>query len=127
MRLILDAPFYQKEFRGRWAAEAETLPMDGVLRSLLENPRHEVYASSEIGEGCLELEEFENGLFTHYLLDGLSGSAERDQNGRVTWKEAFDLAQRYTVAHARFEGREQTPSAHSARAMDNVGEEVGNR
>ena len=117
--LILDAPFLQTEFRGREAGEPEVLSLREGLQGLLRSRRHRVLTACQIGEGSIELDDFENGLFTHYLLEGLAGRAGTAGDDRVTWEEAFEFAKSFTEAQARLENKVQTPGYYK------LGEEVG--
>lgn len=48
--------------------------------------------ASRAGEGSQEAEKWGggHGVFTHFLLEGLKGKADRNQDGFVTIKEAYD-------------------------------------
>jgi len=48
-----------------------------------------VMASSEAGEVSQELEELKHGVFTYYLLDGLKGKADVDQDQVIDINEAY--------------------------------------
>lgn len=57
-------------------------------------------------ESSLETEDLKAGLFTHYLLDGLAGRADRDKDGLIGHSELFEYAAAKTQA-ASFQ--KQTP------------------
>jgi hypothetical protein len=67
-------------------ADAYRRPPDGVL----------VLASCGARQASREHKELGHGVFMHYLLDGLRGSADRkesgNRNGRVSVKELYDYA-----------------------------------
>ena len=57
-----------------------------------------VLASSAASEDSRESEELRSSVFTHHLLVGLRGAADRDGDDRVTVQEAFMYASRGTKA-----------------------------
>lgn len=52
------------------------------------------------GESAQESSRLAGGVFTHYLLSGLRGAADRDGDGRVTLAEVYDFVYGRTLAHA---------------------------
>lgn len=67
-----------------------------------------VFAASDWGETAREDEGLRNDIYTHFLIEGLNGAADRNVDGAVTATEAHDYARRRTFAFT--EGR-QRPSA----------------
>ncbi|MBI3185282.1 MAG: caspase family protein [Myxococcales bacterium] len=67
-----------------------------------------VFSACDWGETAREDEKLENDIYTHFLVDGLGGGADRNGDGAVTATEAHDFARRRTFAFT--EGR-QRPSA----------------
>jgi hypothetical protein len=67
-----------------------------------------VFAACDWGETAREDEGLRNDIYTHFLIDGLNGAADRNFDGAVTATEAHDHARRHTYAFT--EGR-QRPSA----------------
>jgi uncharacterized caspase-like protein len=67
-----------------------------------------VFAACDWGETAREDEGLKNDIYTHFLIDGLNGSADRNVDGAVTATEAHDYARRRTYGFT--EGR-QRPSA----------------
>ncbi|MFL5357899.1 caspase family protein [Archangium sp.] len=67
-----------------------------------------VFAACDWGETAREDEGLRNDIYTHFLIDGLNGAADRNIDGAVTATEAHDYARRRTYAFT--EGR-QRPSA----------------
>jgi hypothetical protein len=55
-------------------------------------------ASSSESEFAQESDELRGSFFTHFLLTGLRGAADRDRNGRVSLVESYDFASRHTLA-----------------------------
>lgn len=52
------------------------------------------------GEPAQESSRLAGGVFTHYLLSGLRGAADRDGDGRVTLTEVYDFVYGRTLAHS---------------------------
>jgi len=62
------------------------------------------------GEAAQESSRLAGGVFTHYLLSGLRGAADRDGDGRVTLAEVYDFVYGRTLAHSvAGAGRVQRP------------------
>ncbi len=65
-----------------------------------------IMTASGANEVSAEDEKLQHGVFTYYLLEGLSGAADADQDGLVTVAEAY----RYVSTHVpRATGQEQHP------------------
>ncbi len=56
-----------------------------------------ILASSRAGEPAQESDLLGGAVFTHFLLSGMRGAADRDRDGRVTVAEAYAHAYRRTV------------------------------
>jgi hypothetical protein len=67
-----------------------------------------VFSACDWGETAREDERLENDIYTHYLVEGLTGSADRNLDGAITATEAHDYARRRTFA---FTSGRQRPSA----------------
>ncbi|MFP2960161.1 caspase domain-containing protein [Myxococcus sp. 1LA] len=90
-------------------AELEGIKSGFYARPLEESSRASmVFAACDWGETAREDEGLRNDIYTHFLIDGLSGAADRNGDGAVTATEAHDHARRRTFAFT--EGR-QRPSA----------------
>jgi len=76
--------------------EAHAKSLSGISRSLVSPPEGIlVLASCKEGEKSWEHDEFKHGVFVHYLLEGLSGKADRqsgDRNNRVSLLELYKYA-----------------------------------
>ncbi len=68
-----------------------------------------IISASNGKELSLELEEYKHGVFTYYLLDGLKGKADRNEDGYIEVEEIWDFVKRQVQEKARSEGNEQTP------------------
>lgn len=90
-------------------AELAGIKAGFYARPLEESSRASmVFAACDWGETAREDEGLKNDIYTHFLIDGLAGAADRNIDGAVTATEAHDYARRRTYAFT--EGR-QRPSA----------------
>ncbi len=60
-------------------------------------------------EVALETSELGHGVFTYYLLEGLSGKADRDGDGIVTVSELYEYVEQQVDRKARAAGGRQRP------------------
>ena len=120
--LVLDAPFPSR-FQGRSTGDETTESLDGALEEILALPNAQVLSASRIGEGCLEIEDFGQGVFTHYLIDALEGQGDGDGDGEVTWEEACRYAAEMAEGHALLEGVVQHPGFYRSPGSREVAEE----
>ncbi len=75
--------------------ERSSVPMKlDVVADALANPPDGILVLSSCGsrEKSQEDSRFGHGVFTHFLLDGLRGSADADGDGRVVLSELFEHA-----------------------------------
>lgn len=90
-------------------AELALLKGPSLVRPLEEASRASlIFAASDWGETAREDETLENDVYTHYLVEALGGSGDRNGDGAVTATEAHDFARRRTWVFSQ--GR-QRPSA----------------
>jgi uncharacterized caspase-like protein len=75
--------------------------------------RVSVFAASERNEIASSQDESRHGLFTHYLLQGLSGDADANKDGHVTLQELYRYVQAHVIIDARRSHHEQTPTLSS--------------
>ena len=68
-----------------------------------------VLSASDWSEAAREDDALSNDVYTHFLVEALDGSGDRNLDGAVSATEAHDYARRRTYAHTQ--GR-QRPSAH---------------
>ncbi len=69
-----------------------------ALTATPDSPRGTVeLRASSAGEAAQESEEYAGAVFTHFLISGLRGGADADQDGRVTLTELYSYAYRRTV------------------------------
>ncbi len=90
-------------------AELASLKAAGFERPLEAASRAAVVLSAaDWGEAAREDETLQNDVYTHFLVEGLGGGADRNGDGAVTATEAHDYARRRTWVFSQ--GR-QRPSA----------------
>ena len=66
-------------------------------------------SASDGKELSLELEEYQHGVFTYYLLEGLKGKADSNTDGIVEVDEIWDYVKNQVRERARKAGNPQTP------------------
>ncbi|MBL8933994.1 MAG: caspase family protein [Archangium sp.] len=87
----------------------ELASLKGPVRPLEESSRAAmVLSASDFGEPAREDEGLQNDVYTHFLVEALSGLGDRNGDGAVTATEAHDWARRKTWA---FSNGRQRPSA----------------
>lgn len=67
-------------------------------------------------EGDKIIGETQNSLFTHYLVKGLLGEADRDGNGQITVDELYD----YAYEQVKLATPKQTPSKFSSKQQGEI-------
>jgi len=108
--LVLDCGFDgQGRSKGSRALDADKAGAE--LESVAEAAGAAVLASSSPKTACLALSHLEAGLFTHHLVDGLGGAADRDANGGLTHAELYAYLEDRVVAESSYVGSPQTPLA----------------
>jgi len=89
--------------------EEELASLKGPLHPLESSSRAAmVLSASDFGETAREDETLQNDVYTHFLVEALSGKGDRNGDGAVSATEAHDYARRRTWAFSQ--GR-QRPSA----------------
>ena len=68
-----------------------------------------VLSAASGGQFSGALKEKEHGLFTYYVLKGLGGDADSDQDKKLTMGELGKYVQIKVKERAAIEGREQIP------------------
>ncbi len=67
------------------------------LRSRLSSEGLIILTASAAGEDAQESDELQGSFFTHYLVSGLLGAADRDGDNHVGLQEAYDYAYQHTL------------------------------
>lgn len=78
-------------------------------RNSTNNLNIAVMMSSKANEYSWQTSEFEMGVFTHYLMEGLGGAANRDGNGFVTIQELYYYVYHKVIDKTKEYGTQQTP------------------
>ncbi len=60
-----------------------------------------VMVSSQAGEKSMESSKLRQGTFSHFLIQGLKGNADRDRNNMVTISELFNYVSRQVKSYTR--------------------------
>jgi hypothetical protein len=105
--LVLDCGF---DGQGRSVASGEP-GLEAELDGIASAAGAVVVSASGPRDDLLAPEPLESGLFSHHLVAGLRGAADRDEDGRVTVGELFSLAREHTQAYAARFGKQQRPRA----------------
>jgi len=87
---------------------------NALKRQFAQSSGKVMITSSRPEEVSVEKPGMANSVFTHYLLEGLKGKADKDQDGLVTAQEAYDYTYRLTKDET--EGR-QHPQFESGRMV----------
>ena len=89
---------------------AEELATRGVLPKL--PPRWFAYWSCAAGESAYEDPRVQHGVFPHFVIEGLRGSADASEDGRVTTAELEEFVTPKTTDHVKTRlGKSQTPQS----------------
>lgn len=73
-------------------------------------PRVAVLAAAESEEVAGSLPERGHGLFSYYVLKGLSGAADAKDAGHLTLRQLHAYVRKHVILDARRQNREQTPT-----------------
>ncbi len=82
---------------------------DLFLERLTRARGRAIVSAARPNEVSLELAELGHGLFTHYVLEGLKGSADSNADGIVTVQELYEYVEREVAQRSRTEGGSQHP------------------
>jgi uncharacterized caspase-like protein len=82
---------------------------DQFLERLTRSRGRVVITASGPNEVALELPALGHGIFTYYLLEGLSGKADRNGDGIVTVSELYEYVEDQVDRRARAAGGRQRP------------------
>ena len=82
---------------------------DGFLERLAQGRGRLVMTASRANEVALEPVELGHGLFTYYVLEGLSGKADRNGDGVVTVSELYPYVEDQVERRSRTAGGRQRP------------------
>jgi uncharacterized caspase-like protein len=80
-----------------------------LQQRVLQTKGRAIVASSRPNEMSIGLAELGHGIFTHYLLEGLRGTADRDQDRVVTLHELYEYVEANVTRRSRAMGGSQHP------------------
>jgi uncharacterized caspase-like protein len=109
--VFLDA-CYSGAAGGRTFASKRTraLRVDDVFLDRLARSRgRAIITAARASEVSLELPDLGHGLFTHYLLQGLRGTADLDRDGVVALQELYTYLEQQVTQKSRAIGGNQHP------------------
>ena len=78
--------------------------VDLFLQEFRNSSGRAIISSSGPEQISWEIPQLKNSVFTHYLLEGLKGKADKDHDGVVTLNEAYEYA--YSRTKDETEGRQ---------------------
>ena len=110
--IVLLDTCYSGSAGGRTFSRSQTrspLLSDRFLEKLARSRGRLIITASGANEVALELPELAHGLFTHYVLEGLAGQADRDRDGVITVAELYEYVEREVDKKARSVGGRQRP------------------
>jgi uncharacterized caspase-like protein len=68
-----------------------------------------IVTASRSSEVSIELPELGHGIFTHYLVQGLKGTADLDRDGIVSLQELYQYLEQEVSRKSRAVGGNQHP------------------
>ncbi len=110
-RILLIADACNSGGFSRERTKATISPLKTFIREFADSVGRVVLTSSRPEEYSVEKSYLGNSVFTHFLLEGLRGGADKDANGVITINEAYRYAYDYTknetqgAQHPQFDGR----------------------
>jgi uncharacterized caspase-like protein len=109
--MLLDT-CYSGTAGGRTFARASTRATglnDQFLDRLTRSRGRVIMTASGPNEVALELPNLGHGVFTYYVLEGLKGKADRNNDGLVTVSELYEYVEDQVASTARLAGGRQRP------------------
>lgn len=97
---------------GRTLAQPGFQPRASLTDEFLDDLGGEgrcVVTACGVNEVSLEIPEFGHGLFTYYVVEGLKGAADTDEDGLVTMRELYDYVYKHVTEKARGLGGSMKP------------------
>jgi hypothetical protein len=82
---------------------------DLFLERLARSRGRAILTASRSAEVSIELPELGHGVFTHYLVQGLKGTADLDRDGIVTLQELYEYVEQQVTQKSRAVGGNQHP------------------
>lgn len=108
--LVLDACFSRPSVLG-YQEKLAIKPRPRFLYGMaFQGEERAVFTSSDGNETSLESKSLNNGLYTHYLLEGLRGKADKNKDNCITAQEVQSYVREKVSREAQRLGKTQTPS-----------------
>ena len=92
---------------------ADARPMIIPLQEIQVSQNINIFSAASGSQISGALKDKEHGLFTYYLLKGMSGSADIDNDKKISLSELSQFVKRNVKRQAAIDGREQVPSLNS--------------
>lgn len=83
--------------------------MNNIRRNDDRNMNIAVMSACKANEFSWQTSSYEMGVFTHFLIKGLSGAANSDGNKYITIKELFHYVYKHVIAETKYYESLQTP------------------
>lgn len=77
------------------------MPLPPDIRNLTTSGEA-IITSSGIGEDSHEIEQLRGSIFTHYLLSGMRGAADKNSDSKISLHEVYNYAYHKTKTHTLF-------------------------
>ncbi|NNN06665.1 MAG: hypothetical protein HKL90_12250 [Elusimicrobia bacterium] len=100
---------------GRSVLAPGTRPLVTVRAPKRVPPNISILTASGSDEIAGSAPQFRHGLFSYYVLRGLSGDADTTGTGHVTLEQLYAYVHKHVILDARRQNREQTPTLTSPR------------
>jgi tetratricopeptide (TPR) repeat protein len=68
-----------------------------------------IFSAASPSQSSWEMKSLGHGLFTHHVIEGLNGKADRNSDGLINAKELYDYTATQVQQDAEREGRSQVP------------------
>lgn len=95
-RVVLIADACHSGGFSEWVTKSRSNPIKTFARDITSSAGRIVITSSRPDEYSIESRYRDNGVFTHWFLEGLKGAADKGGNGLVTINEAYNYAYQQT-------------------------------
>ncbi len=81
----------------------------GLDNYLHPGKNYSIIASSQPNQLSMGIKEYQHGLFSYHLIQGLKGNAEINNDGRIDFEELWTYVRKHVSEDATRYGREQNP------------------
>jgi uncharacterized caspase-like protein len=88
--------------------QTRSIPI-GIPGQMFAGEGRVIISASNGKQQSLELDEYQHGVFTYYLLEGLKGKADKNRDGVIEVDEIWDYVKNQVSETAREHNNSQTP------------------